>query len=76
MKIIKDVLGERKIKIGRTHYYLCCCINCKEVHAIYINNWWEVDDKIKCCKKPENWSVCNGADKIIDKFIEKWGLMK
>lgn len=62
-----------EILIEEEWYPLCACKSCGEVHAG--NNSYEVDKKIKCCEKPDNWSHSskdNSIEKLIDEFVKKW----
>ena len=70
----KGVKGERYIKNKKVWYQLCCCKNCKEVHAFIEPNeggnsgLYNVDKKISCCDKPDNW--CTEDEDIIEEFVK------
>ena len=79
-KKLKEDYGY-KIKIEGIWYSLCACATCGTVHAYHekfeLDN---VDDEIKCCKHPDNWSYEKGnqdmkvkkANRAIDLFMAKY----
>ena len=70
----KGKKGERYIKKGKKWYQLCCCENCKEIHAFIETDGLgssgleNVDEKIHCCNKPDNW--CINDEETIEEFIK------
>ncbi len=70
----KGKKGERYVKKDEVWYQLCCCKNCKEVHAFIETNRLgscgleNVDNKISCCNKPDNW--CTEDENIIEEFVK------
>ena len=68
----------RIIKIKGILYELTCCTNCGEVHAFHpniktdTNTLDKIDNKIKCCKNPDNHFYIAGAIEKINRFIKKY----
>ena len=71
MKFRKNAWDNWEILIKDKWYILCVCRTCKKIHA---GKSWEVDDKIECCWKPDNW--CRSKDNLIEEsiesFVKKW----
>ena len=61
----------KEVLIDGEWFYLCVCVNCKEIHA---GNIYIADEKIECCEKPDNWRYSRNhlIEKLIDEFVKKW----
>jgi hypothetical protein len=59
--------------VGKDKYDLCACVKCKKVHAIYVELYLSLCDRIiKCCEKPKNFMLSLGAEEMIKEFLEEW----